>query len=109
MFDDGKVKIYQKVPVKNDSTRPQIELHLHAEVWYGDINFSIKEYYEAMQAETAVDRRIRIHQDKAISDKFVFEINGEQYEVGRVYHGVKHGIAITDITLGRTTFKYDLT
>ena len=107
MFDDGKLKIYRKGTAKTESGFPEIVLEFYGEVWYGDINFTVKEYYEARQADTKVDRRVRVHMDKALGDKFAAVIDGIRYDIGRVWHGLEKGIAVTDMTLSATLEDYE--
>lgn len=106
MFDDGKVEIYKKIIKKSTTGKPVEHLEYYSKVWYGEINFTISEYYSARQANTKVDKRIRIHQDKSVCNKFVIIMDGEQYDIGRVFNGEEKGILITDITLERVVAKY---
>jgi SPP1 family predicted phage head-tail adaptor len=108
VLDDGKLIVFRRIPKKTDSGRPIFELERYAEVWYGDINFTVQEHYAALQSDTKVSRRVRIHQDKTICDKFVLEISGMQFDVGRVWHGNVRGIPITDITLSAVVTRYEV-
>jgi len=103
MFDDGKLRIYRKAPGKSESGRPVPTLVFYAEVWYGDLNFSVREFYAALESGVRVDRRVRLHQDKALCDKFAVVIGGVGYDVGRVWHGVERGVPITDLTLAASS------
>jgi SPP1 family predicted phage head-tail adaptor len=107
VFDSGKLKIRQKIPEKSESGRPIFTLKDHSEAFYGDINFTVEEYYIAQQSGTRVDRRVRIYQNRAVCDKFVFEIGGVQYDVGRVWHGKYKGVEISDVTLALVVAKYE--
>jgi len=108
VFDDGKLKVYRKAPKKSDAGRPVPELVFYAEVWYGDINFSVREFYAARESDTRVDRRVRVHQDKALGDKFAVVIDGVQYDVGRVWHGDERGVPVSDLTLAAVVSDYGL-
>jgi SPP1 family predicted phage head-tail adaptor len=83
-------------------------LVLYATVFYGEIGFTAQEYYAAQQAETAIEKRVRLHQDKTLCNKHVVIIGGTQYQVGRVYSDTVKGVAITDATLERVTTQYDI-
>jgi len=108
MFDDGKMRIYKKIPGKTAAGMPVTTLSFHAEAWYGDINFTVREYYLARESNTAVTRRVRLHMDKALCDKFAVEIDGLQYDIGRVWHGIERGVPITDLTLAAVVVLYDM-
>ena len=109
MFDHGKLNIYMKSVIKSAGGAPIEVLTFYRRVWYGEINFSVNEYYAAKQAETQVSRRIRIHQDRNIrGGRYAVIIDDVQYDVGRYFHGEDKGVLITDITLEEAVKKYEI-
>ncbi len=105
----GILDIYKKEPKQSGGGMPVEVLHLYSRAWYGEINFTTGEYYAAKQANTKIERRVRVLQDKSLSNLHVIIIDDQQYQVGRVYHGLgKDGRPITDITLERVTQQYDV-
>jgi len=109
VFDDGVLKIYQKIVTEENSGVMDVTpLTLIRKAFYGEISFTADEYYAAKQAETAIERRIQIHQDKSLCNKHVVIIGKTPYDVGRTFSTVKKGVAITEITLERVTRKYDI-
>lgn len=108
MFNEGILEIYKKMPHKSEGGKPIEVLELCATAFYGEIGFTTNEYYAAKQAETLIEKRVRIHQDKTICNKHVIIIGGVQYEVGRTYSDTEKGVAVTDITLERVTTQYDI-
>lgn len=108
MFDDGVLQIYRKKPGETESGTPTTTLDFDTEVCYGEINFTVSEFYAARQANVKVDRRVRIHQYRAVCNKHAVMIDGEVYDVGRVFHGDERGVAVTDITLESVTSRYDV-
>ena len=108
MLNDGKLKIYQKIPSKSAGGQPIEVLKIVKEVFYGELSFSATEHYAAQQAQTEIVKRVRIHQDKTICNKHVITLAGTQYDVGRVYSTIVKGVAVTDIALERVTTQYDI-
>ena len=110
MLDDGLLTIYKKIVT--DENRGALDVtHLEkvGTAFFGEISFTVAEYYSAKQAETAIVKRIQIHQDKSIGNNHVIVIGNTQYDVGRTFSTVTKGIAVTEITLERVTRKYDIT
>ncbi len=108
MFNDGLLEIYKKIPQKSEGGKPIEVLEPYATAFYGEIGFTTDEYYAAKQAETSIEKRVRIPQDKSICNKHVIMIDSIQYEVGRVYSGTAKGVQVTDITLERVSTQYDI-
>ena len=110
ILNDGILKIYQKVVNdQNSGVLDATPLMLVRTAFYGEISFSANEYYTAKQSGTAIERRVRIHQDKSLCNKHVIEIGETFYDVGRTYSTVSKGLAVTEITLERVSTQYDLT
>jgi SPP1 family predicted phage head-tail adaptor len=108
MMNDGKLKIYRKIPTQSAGGKPTEVLELYTTAFYGELSFTTAEYYEAKQAETEIVKKVRIHQDKTVCNKHVIIVDGTQYDVGRTFSTDVKGIAITDITLERVTTQYDI-
>ena len=85
------------------------ELKLAGSAFYDEISFSATEYYAAMQAETAIEKRVRIRENKSICNKHIIVVNETLYEVGRTQSSTRHGVSVTDISLERVTSQYDIT
>ncbi len=106
ILDDGILKIYKVVPKKTKTGKPTKKLKHLVDAWYGIINTSISEYYDAKQADVDIELRVEILQNKEVTSKNIIVIDKEQYNVGRVYHGLdEDGIPITDITLEKVVEK----
>jgi len=102
------LEIYQKRPLKSGGGKPVEVLELYTKAFYGGIGFTAQEYYAARQAETAIEKRVRLHQDKSLCNKHVVIMDDVQYQVGRVYSDTVKGVPITDVTLERVTTQYDI-
>jgi SPP1 family predicted phage head-tail adaptor len=109
VFDDGVLTICQKVVTdENRGVLDQTPLEKIGTAFYGEISFTANEYYAARQAETLVEKRVQIHQNKSICNKHVIIIDGVQYDVGRTFSTEKKGVALTEITLERVNTLYDI-
>lgn len=110
MLNAGILEIYQKKQAKSSTgmaLRDSIEFVSKA--FYGEIGFTVQEYYEAKQANSQIVKRVRIHQDTTLGNNHVIVVGGVQYDVGRTYSAVHKGVAITDITLEKVTTQYGIT
>ena len=108
MMNDGKLKIYRKIPTKTAGGMPKQVLEPYKTAFYGELSFTANEHYAAKQSETAIAKKVRIHQDKTICNKHVIEVDDIQYDVGRAYSATVKGVAVTEITLERVTAFYDV-
>ena len=109
MFNDGKLDIYHKESRITVSGQPFEVLRFYTTAFYGEISFTVDEYYAAKQAESEAVKRVRIHQDKSIGTKHVIIIDDIQYDVGRTFSTTVKGIAVTDITLEGVVKQYEFT
>lgn len=108
ILDDGILKIYKVVSQKTSMGKLEKVLKYYDEAWYGTNNTSISEYYKAKQSDVMIDMRVEILQNKGVKSNDVLILNGVQYIVGRVYHGVdEDDIPITDITLEKVVNNYE--
>lgn len=106
MLNDGLISIYIKAPSKSDTGMALEVLEFVGHAFYGEISFTVQEYYTAKQEGSAIEKRIRIHEDKTIGNNHVIELDGVQYAVGRTCSIAVKGVAITDITLEKSTMQY---
>lgn len=108
ILDDGILEIYKLIPSKSESGKPIQLLELVDKAWYGNINTSISEYYNAKQADVQIEKRVEIWQNRSVNTKDVVVIDNVQYSVGRVYHGINEDEEpITDLTLEKAVCKYE--
>lgn len=108
ILDDGILKIYKIISKKTSMGKVEKVLKYYDEAWYGINNTSISEYYKAKQADVNIEMRIEILQNKGVKSNDVIIIDGAQYTVGRVYHGVdEDDIPIKDITLEKVVNNYE--
>ena len=109
MLDDGLLTIYEKIVTdENRGALDVTPLKKVGTAFFGEISFTAVEYYAAKQAETAIVRRVQIHQNKSIGNNHVIVIGNTQYDVGRTFSTITKGVAVTEITLERVTRKYDI-
>lgn len=79
--------------------------------WYGELNFETNPIYAtANQEDVEISARIRIIQNRTISNQDVAILSGIQYEIKRAFHGIdeENGQPITDLTLVRVVQNYDI-
>ena len=108
MFNVGVLNIYQKKPVKSEGGKPVEVLEPYRMAYYGEISFTAQEYYAAQQADTLIEKRVRLQQDKTLCNKHIVILDGVQYQVGRTYSDTVKGVQVTDVTLERVTAQYDI-
>ncbi|MCL2215772.1 MAG: phage head closure protein [Defluviitaleaceae bacterium] len=108
MLNDGKLKIYMKKPAKSATGMALKVLEHYRDAFYGEVSFTVNEYYTAKQEGTSIEKRVRIHEDKTIGNKHVVILGGTQYDVGRTFTTVEKGVAVTYITLEKVTTTYGL-
>ena len=109
MLNDGILTIYEKVVTdENRGVLDNTPLKKVGTAFYGEISFTADEYYAAAQAETAIAKRVQIHQNKNLGNNHVIVIGKTPYDVGRTYSTVRKGVSVTEISLERVTQKYDI-
>lgn len=71
--------------------------------WYGDLDYGSSPANGEYRIDEAVERRIRILQDRTLTALHAIKIDGDVYEIMRVYHGTddESGQRISDLTLRR--------
>ena len=88
MYNTGKIKIYKKTDKKSNTGMALVdELEYVQDAYYGELGFLTEEYYAAMQSNVKIAKRIRIrkHPHLDIDSRYVIEIQGKKYAVGRTY------------------------
>lgn len=97
ILDDGICTICR---VRENGTTAG-ELQEVAQVWYKGLDYSSSPYGEEYRVDTALERRIRVLRQNGLTALYAVLIDGERYEVVRIYHGTDddNGQPITDLTL----------
>lgn len=110
ILDDGICTIFRKADVARPGMMPKYEYQRISAHWYGELDFAtVAAYPTDGRTETQIDARIRILQDRNISNKDVLVMANVQevedvltlYEITRAFHGKDDdsGERITDLTL----------
>lgn len=110
ILDDGICTVFEMVDRAEPGGMPDLEPQEKAMAWFGYLDFATAEAWPTIgREETEVTTRIRIHQDRSITNKNVvvlqethtIEPGMERLEVVRAYHGHDddNGQPITDLTL----------
>lgn len=98
---------------------PVSSLSKKAVYWYGELNFETSPIYATQnQEDVNVSNRIRIAQDRNVSNQDIVVLSGtnppadtnNQHQITRAFHGVddENGQPITDLTLERVVQNYDV-
>ncbi len=114
ILDKGICCIYEVKNIAEPGSMPKSDLVLKHQSWYGELNFETAPVSIAMQEGVEISARIRIFQNKSISNHDIVILsdnNTLQYEIIRAYHGVDedNGELITDLTLKKVVTDYDFT
>ena len=108
ILDKGTVTIFEVSDAAEPGNMPVSAYIVKAQSWYGELRFVAgKAYRTDMREDVEVDARIRILQDRRITnhDVLVFGLHnapcGVIYEIIRAFHGVddENGQPITDLSL----------
>lgn len=110
ILDDGICTVFEMVDRAEPGGMPDLEPQEKTMAWFGFLDFATAEAWPTeKREETEVTTRIRIHQDRTITNKNVVVLQEthtidegmEQLEVIRAFHGVDddNGQPITDLTL----------
>lgn len=110
ILDDGICTVFALVDKAKPGGKPDLEPQEKTMAWFGFLDFATAEAWPTIgREETEVTTRIRIHQDRTITNKNVvvlqmthtIEEGMERLEVVRAFHGVDddNGQPITDLTL----------
>ena len=108
ILDKGICSIYAVSNSAAAGNKPVAALTLKYKSWYGELNFETNPGTVGAQEAVAADNRIRILQNRAVSNHDVAVVDGVQYNVTRAYHGIddESGELITDLTLERLVPTY---
>ena len=123
ILDAGLCTVYKIQNIAEPGEMPIDGLVKIIECWFGELSFesSPRQYTESLE-QVEIARKIRILQDRRISQKAVVVIGSEQYQVERVFHGQDAmesyfargmiydgtGEMITDLSLSRVVSAYDI-
>lgn len=110
ILDDGICTIFRKENVAVRGMMPKIKYEKVSAHWYGELDFAtVPSYPTDGREETQIDLRIRILQDRNISNHDALVLANVEsvedvmivYEIIRAYHGKddESGERITDLTL----------
>ena len=110
ILDSGICTIFEMVDVSEPGGKPKLEPRKKSRAWFGWLDFATAESWPTEgREETEVSARIRIHQDRSITNKHVVVLSNvetiapkmRRLEVVRAYHGHddENGQPITDLTL----------
>ncbi len=110
ILDDGICTVFELVDKAKPGGKPDLKPQEKIMAWFGYLDFATAEAWPTTgREETEVTTRIRIHQDRTITNKNVvvlqmthtIEEGMERLEVVRAFHGVDddNGQPITDLTL----------
>lgn len=118
ILDTGICSVYKITNTSPAGSKPNESLVKIAEHWFGDLSFESSpiQYTDSLE-QVEISRKIRILQNKSITQKAVVVIGSEQYKVERVYHGTDSpkqykrsmddsGEPITDLSLSRVVNAY---
>ena len=113
ILDKGICSIYKVDNIAEPGDMPKQGLVLKYQSWYGELNFETNPVNAAEQEGIEVSARIRILQNRAISnhDVAILPDNSEQqYDITRAYHGAddESGELISDLTLRKLVTAYDI-
>lgn len=110
ILDDGVCTVFAMVDKAPPGGMPNLQPQMKTMAWFGYLDFATAEAWPTEgREETEVTARIRIHQDRSITNKNVVVLQEantitekmERLEVVRAYHGHddESGQPITDLTL----------
>lgn len=114
ILDKGICTIFRKENIARKGDKPRFDHKAYAWHWYGVLDHATVQTQETEgREEMQIDLRIRILQNRAISNHDVLVLANTQrvedvikaYEITRAYHGRddESGDLITDLTLRRVT------
>ena len=105
-FDDGILKIYERVLVQDKGFMPVSKLRLKSS--YYEV-IGVTKFYEAKKAQDRLDESVSIYRDRSITytDVVVLE-DGTQYQISQIQHTFDdNGIQITKLTLMHLNEKFE--
>lgn len=111
ILDSGICSIYKIRNTAAAGAMPNETLVKISDNWYGELSFESSPFQQTeSQEQVQISQRIRILQDKTISNKAIVIIGSAQYSVERLYHGKddESGELITDLNLSTVVSAYDV-
>ena len=105
-FDDGILKIYERVLVQDKGFMPVSKLRLKS---FSYEVIGVTKFYEAKKAQDRLDESVSIYRDRSITytDVVVLE-DGTQYQISQIQHTFDdNGIQITKLTLMHLNEKFE--
>jgi len=109
ILDSGICSIYKITNTAAPGDMPNETLVLISNCWYGELSFesSPVQLTESLE-QVEIAQRIRILQNRQIAEKAIVAIDGDQYQVERVYAGKDSDTneAIMDLNLSRVVSAY---
>lgn len=117
LIDTGVYTAYKITNKSAAGKMPEDALVKIGEGWFKDLDFaSTPAQYTDNLDQVIIERKIRILQNKDISNGCVVEIDDQQYHVERAYHGIDEllvygrrsgsGEQITDLSLTKVVAYY---
>ena len=111
ILDSGICSIYKIRNTAAAGAMPNENLVLITQCWYGELSFesSPVQFTESLE-QVEIAQRIRILQNRSISQKEIVAIGTNQYQVERLFHGKdeESGELITDLNLSAVVSAYDV-
>lgn len=108
-FDDGILKIYERVLVQDKGFMPVSKLHLKSSYYFSYEVIGVTKFYEAKKTQDRLDESVSIYRDRSITytDVVVLE-DGTQYQISQIQHTFDdNGIQITKLTLMHLNEKFE--
>ena len=107
-FDDGILSIYKTVDVSKPGMKPEIQLELKDQYYFGFDNIGITRYYTAMQANQQISAVVNIPDWGDISTLDICALeDGKQYKIAmRQPTTDENGLRITKLSLERMDEQY---
>ena len=93
-FDDGILKIYERVLVQDKGFMPVSKLRLKSSYYFSYEVIGVTKFYEAKKAQDRLDESVSIY--------------GTQYQISQIQHTFDdNGIQITKLTLMHLNEKFE--
>lgn len=107
-FDDGILSIYKTLDVSDPGMKPEIQLELKDQYYFGYGNIGITRFFQAMQANQQISAIVNIPDEGDIStlDICVLE-DGKQYKIVLIQPETdENGLRIKKLSLERIGEEY---
>lgn len=101
-FDDGIVKILNKINVSPKGKKPKYDLQEMCEHYFEFETVGINRYFIALAEKSKIDTVIKIWENKNITTDNIAQLeDGINYRIVQVQHAVEDGIKISRLSLER--------